>query len=177
MRKLRTREERLVESIEADAAAAYAKLGGPIERVVRHRCTCGEEYLSREEAESCLATECGPRFAVGDVVTAGGFRFGWFDGDERWIAARKPGRGLAGEVFSFFYVVAFVDRGDSVSWGTGRGRHRNRYHLATLAMTNRDGYGGGYTFDEFHITPEKVENPPELPGLAELFGKPAKSLL
>jgi hypothetical protein len=175
MKKLRTREGRLVESIEADAEAAYSKLGGPIERVVRHRCTCGEEYLSREEAESCLATEIPPKFAPGDVVTCGD-RFGWFDGDEAWIATRKPDpRTASGDRLTFFYVVTLVDRGDSVSWGGGK--HRNRYHLATRAMSGESGYAAGYTFDVNHWTPEKVENPPELPGLAELIGIPAKSLL
>ena len=178
MKRRRTREERIAETIEADAAEAFEKIDTRIERVVRYRCTCGEEYLSREEAESCLATERGPSFAVGDVVLAGRFRFGWFDGDERWIAERRIAdrKTASGEEFSFYYVVTHVDRDEAPY---PQLRHRPRYHLATRAMAGRNGYASGYTFDEHHLTPLKVENPPKLPGLAELVaaGEPAKHLL
>lgn len=127
---------------------------------------CKEQYDSEDEAKRCEAIDPGPRLVeVGDIVTAHS-GFGWYDGDSRWI--RNPdvlvnGKRRAtcpngdGNCFSmcctygFFYVVIAIDIHD----------HRVRYHLATRAMNGKQGYRTGYTYNECHIIPKKVKNPPE----------------
>lgn len=134
---------------------------------------CNREYNTMALAEACRDTPFEPTLKVGDIVTAGGDRFGWFDGDKNWIAETNKGRGLDGKTYAFYYVVTLIDHEED--------GHRPRYHLATLAMTEDTGYGSGWTYDIHHLTPRRVENPP-VHLLAEaklkgLIGKPARGLL
>ncbi len=134
---------------------------------------CGAEYPTQAAADECESVPMPtPSVDVGDIVTlrAG---FGWHDGDRRWIANAdhvdpnrkgKPGpftRRICPDgdsncfssccTFMFYYVVTHID------YVTG---HRVRYHVATLAMTGKEGYHQGYTYDAGHCGPSRVANPP-----------------
>ena len=121
-------------------------------------CTwCDKRYPNEDQAEECFNRGFHPTLKVGDIVIAGIDRFGWFDGDEKWIARAIDGVSRTGKLYAFYYVVTEIDGDDSHPWSDG---HRPRYHLLTKAMTGKQGYRGGYTFDKKHLTPRKVDNPP-----------------
>ncbi len=137
-------------------------------RIEQHSCDiCGTVYDTLEEAQKCEAKGLRkPSVQVGDIVfgTAG---FGWYDGDRGWISnpdvpvRQKPCPNGDGNCFSecctyrFYYVVTAIDLDDS---GHLDSLHDRRYHLFTRAMTK--GYRCGYTFDQHHVKPKKVADPP-----------------
>lgn len=137
---------------------------------------CGRQYNQREDALLCESNKPEPTVAVGDIVLcrAG---FGWYGGDKAWISnpehtpCRNPGINCFGTccTYSFYYVVTAIDRHN----------HRVRYHLATLAMSETSGYRYGYTYDQHHCAPEKVENPPAIviEQSKELIGHIARGLI
>lgn len=158
---------------------------------------CHSRYETEEKARACEARGFEPKFEVGDIVLAQA-GFGWFDGDPAWIENfdrigrkrspfDKPRENAdhgncfdACCTYRFFYVVTAVDHSThDYSFDGAPAWHRPRYHLATLAMTGKSGYGIGYTFDEHHKTPRKVENPPDyvVETSKRLLGKKAPTLL
>lgn len=166
----------------------------------RFKCdVCDVEYATLKMATRCeRQPQDKPAFAVGDVVLckAG---FGWYDGDRRWIqnAAKVDPRGIGKPIgitrprarhgncfgscctFQFYYIVTAVDKDPprGLLPETQLVRHRWRYHLFTLAMTN--GHGQGWTFDYHHYTPVRVKSPPAfiVKSGARLLGRKAGHLL
>lgn len=145
-----------------------------VKRIVRYVCTsCRAQYLTRQEAEACAAREETPVCKVGDIVLAGGMRFGWFDGEKSWIARsveprRHEPQPASGRMHEFYYLVTAIEPEG----------HRLRYYLATRAMTGRSGYRAGWTTaDGGHFTPRVVDPRPELPGEAELMNEKPRNLL
>lgn len=111
---------------------------------------CGKVYRTEAEAVVCetrLKDE--PLAKVGDIVIAGGGRFGWFDGDKRWT---RRGKGGIRNDISLLYVVTHMD-------GDSREPHRLRYHLFTKAMKPDSGYHHGHTYNNGHYTPHKIQKP------------------
>ncbi len=156
---------------------------------------CGEGYADINRAIACEATESTePTCGVGDIVLAKG-GFGWFDGDRRWVSNLSVRGEIAGAgdgskvvqiaaaspkcpngngncfsdccTYFFYYVVTHIDKHE----------HRTRYHLMTRAM--QKGYRAGYTYNETHIRPEKVESPSDflLRSSKGLLGGKARHLL
>ena|SRR5690348_10082995 len=139
--------------------------------ITEYQCEiCGRRYPTEMAAKNCERIPFKPQFKTGQIVMF--YReFGWFDGDRKWVekctvAARKEKR------MRFYYVVTYVDRDP-------RYLHRVRYHIATKAMTGRQGYHIGYTFDQGHYTPTVVKNPPKyvVKTSEDLLGEKADSLL
>jgi len=150
-------------------------------KVVRWKCSlCGEEYEEPEDAAECFLQGFNPSVQVGDIVVARA-GFGWFDGDERWISnpkareARNPEHGNCFAnccTYQFYYVVTVIDQ-------DAHDGHRAQYHLFTRAMSGKQGYAGGWTYDEDHWKPVKVMNPPKavVESSKELIGRKATYLL
>lgn len=140
---------------------------------------CEREFDSPEKASACEARGVDkPIVQVGDIVflKAG---YGWYDGDEAWVSNPETrmnmnGTGLSAHAvpapkpcpkresncfsdcctFKFYYVITAIDQDD-------RDPHRTRYHAETLAMTGKQGHRGpGYTYNQHHMTPELVKQPP-----------------
>src|ERR1041384_4433653 len=117
---------------------------------------CRSIYEHRADALACERQGIpGAKLKVGDIILANG-GFGWFDGDKAWISIssqRDPG-------YSFYYVIPAIDldlgRSDTPGY-----RHRTRYHLFTGAMSGKQGYQSGYTYDSGHLTPRLVKKPPK----------------
>lgn len=127
---------------------------------------CGETFDTKGMADAC---EQKPAKAlsvvVGDIVHVGQ-HFGWFDGKPEWVENRarieaKGGkktpcphgdRNCFGDCcnYRFYYVVTAIDHT----------KGRWRYHLWTLAMSGKQGYEQGYTFDESHLTPMRAKKVP-----------------
>lgn len=111
---------------------------------------CGRQYSTEQDAIICETQPPDERLAdVGDVV-AGGKRFGWFDGDKAWVMDPKVKKGY----IAFYYVVTHID-------GHEDNAHRVRYHLFTNAMTGKEGYRSGWTFNSGHYALVKAKGPPE----------------
>lgn len=137
---------------------------------------CEQKFDTAKAALACENREK-PKvaFKVGDIVTVGK-TFGWFDGDPEWIVnkrllgharaeaydkskCRHPGTNCFDTCccYQFYYVVTAIDMDG----------HRTRYHLRTKAMTGKQGYKGGWTYDVHHYTPKRVtRNIPEAVKLA-----------
>jgi hypothetical protein len=144
---------------------------------------CGEKYRTNEEAVACEARGFEPKFKVGQIVTSKQ-GFGWYDGDKSWIVnpdiTLRPEKCPNGNrncfecccTYVFYYVITFID-------GDEREGHKPRYHLRTKAMTGKQGYSEGWTFDEGHYKPMLVRNPPKIvvEQSKELLGKPSGYLL
>ena len=117
---------------------------------------CYEIYDSLEEAMECEAQgREEPIVQVGDFVTthAGDYgRFGWFDGDPEWVTEKTRGLHGPAKVYSLIYVVTAITYGDK--WHP----HLCKYHLATKGMTEKSGYGQGYTFPATHTGITKIES-------------------
>lgn len=144
---------------------------------------CGAEFATENEAILCEQQEFAPKFKAGDIVTVGK-GFGWYDGDKLWVS--NPNIELRPDVcpnrhgncfnecctYQFYYVVTYVDCEQRTS-------HRPRYHLATGAMSGKQGYRYGYTYDWGHIPPKLVANAsPELREAGKtLIGHQASILL
>lgn len=167
--------------------------------ITLYRCGgCHKDYNSQYTAVACCLPPLKPTVGVGDIVVprAG---FGWFDGDPRWISNKHRFRNLQsstggkplspkckryacpegqGNCFGpcctlqFYYVVTVVDRDP-------RDPTRPRHHLYTKAMSGKQGYRHGWTYDEHHCTPVKVPKPPAfvVGDSKDLLGVPAKYLL
>ncbi len=139
-----------------------------VEVITTYRCPfCKETYDTRQEAERCLAKGFKPLFEIGDIVVPQAAadkknphcRYGWFDGDKRWVYKDLPTAGLHGHRgIDFYYVVTHVEaRGSRV----GEGPHEPVYHVVTAAMTGRQGHVGGWTTQQGHIAMAKVDDPPK----------------
>lgn len=149
------------------------------------RCeTCGTDYTDPVAAEACEALGFKPSFEVGQIVTCRS-GFGWYDGMRSWVTNPDAGNGEPCPVgnsncfdecctYSFYYVVTYVDGDQGVGCDMSA-LHRPRYHLATNAM--QTGYRIGYTFDDGHLRPVVVENPPRLRGARKLIGTRASGLV
>lgn len=125
---------------------------------------------------------CEARFVVGDIVVHAGakehHRFGWFDGDGRWIYHRGLGLHDRPNCMSFFYVVTYVGPAREVADWHG---DEPAYHLHTGAMTHDSGYDRGWTVDEGHVRMEKVDPTEVTPFILEdakqFIGRKANKLL
>lgn len=150
--------------------------------ITRYACgVCGKEHDSITEATACEKQKQPKAMAaVGDIVTVGA-GYTWFDGDKRWISnpdVKPQAKHRSRNCFSscctmaFFYVVTAID----IEPGNS---HRRRYHIATNAMSGKQGHTGGYTFDTGHVSLKRVKVPPPfvLADSKKLIGKKAKGLL
>lgn len=118
--------------------------------MIKYICpNCKTIYNNKKNAEKCLNIKVLFNFKIGDIVTCGHFRFGWFDGDSEWIAEKKESKKRY--LYNFYYIITYIENKD----------HRARYHLLTLAMTESSGYRKGYTHDQNHVTPVLIKNPPK----------------
>lgn len=135
---------------------------------------CGQSYPAEYRARECEAEGLETAgFQVGDIVVAGNDRrFGWFDGDSKWLFSDTPGDPSARDhfdrdrAFGFFYVIGSI---------TGEG-HRATFHLFTRAM--KEQYASGTTYLTGHFSMRKVEAPDDVKKEAQEFiGKRAKWLL
>ena len=145
--------------------------------IEKYQCEiCGTIHDLRSDAVAC--EQQGPYDAggveIGDIVfLAAGY--GWFDGDKRWINNPDVTGHIVGHAtqscpngygncfnecctYKFYYVVTAIDQDEGI-WH--RQDHRARIHCATGAMTVKSGHHCGFTFVSTHITPRKIENPPE----------------
>ena len=141
----------------------------------RWRCeVCQGEYETEAEAAACESHPLDtPAVQVGDIVTCGSGS-GWYDGSREWIqnADAVDPRRIGGERplsalyperkcpkghgncfseccnFTFLRAVTLIDHEP--------GDHRARYHVETRAMTGKQGYQLGYTFDD-HRRPTRVK--------------------
>jgi hypothetical protein len=142
-------------------------------RIEDYKCPiCHRIYKSMGDAMDCF--EIGidhPIVEVGDIVFLRS-GFGWFDGDKRWVSNPKvleKHKGVPYEkrhkdrrtncfdsccTFQFYHVVTAIDYDP-------RDSHRTRYHIATKAMKKGNAYRYGFTFNQGHIRPSKVRNPPK----------------
>lgn len=148
-------------------------MGTGVTTITQYRCDfCGCLYKRYQDARDCCERGFHPTVVEGDIVVAGVDRFGWFDGDPKWIAREVEGDSHTGKVFTLYYVVTCVDADE-------RDAHRPRYHLFTKAMTGEQGWESGYTFDEHHVAPRKVEDPPKyvVETSKELLGHKSECLL
>lgn len=108
---------------------------------------CSKIYASQEEGASCeLRGEEKPILFVGDfVVRSAGF--GWFDGDRDWVSnpnvplhqTHKYNCFESCCTYAFYYVITEIDKDPEDG-------HRLRYHLATKAMTGKQGHRVGYDY-------------------------------
>ena len=139
----------------------------------RYSCEiCGSGFDTADAAQACEAQGVdAPVVGVGDIVflRAG---YGWYDGDPAWVSnpgvkpwsrKNKCPNGYSNCfseccTYRFYYVVTAIDTADKHYESPG---HRTRYHVETLAMTGKQGHRGpGYTFNEDHIKPVLVLDPP-----------------
>lgn len=149
-----------------------------IEIITSYRCPlCQSVYGTASEAMGCEAIGFHPRLKVGDIVTEGG-RYGWFNGDERWVYKKVMDKEHLEKypslprhfVHWFFYVVTAV----TIAKENYGPRHAPHYHLVTRAMKTMPylPYGrkkptksrpvSGWTVDETHLYMDLVE-PEEVP--------------
>lgn len=107
---------------------------------------CGSVYKSLRDAQTCANSDefNTHGIKVGDFVTAGGFRFGWYDGSKDWVIKRNCAP-TEGPPFKLIYVVTAITQ-DS---------HKIRFHLVTGAMGN--GYDSGWTSWDGHLRPAKLD--------------------
>jgi hypothetical protein len=154
---------------------------------------CGHEFGDEATAVACEGRGRERAIVkVGDIVVGNRAGFGWFDGDVSWIAnpqVARDGVPVPGSVstkrnpkhgncygacctYQFYYVVTAIDGDESDG-------HRVRYHLATKAMTGKEGYRSGYTFSDGHVRPRIVIDPPGavLDSSDDLIGQKADCLL
>jgi hypothetical protein len=132
--------------------------------ITEYQCEiCEGRFPTGVQAAACERVGFTPLHQVGEIVFAKG-GFGWYDGQENWIS--NPGVSREGECpngnsncfedcccFRFYYVITFIDKDE-------RDGHRPRYHVATMAMTGKQGYRGGYTYDTGHEYIKVIKNPP-----------------
>lgn len=128
---------------------------------------CTQEYNTREEAEECMNSTDKPLARVGDIVETV-YRFGWFDGDEKWVINPEGGRGKD-RLMGLYYVVTHIEL-------IG---HKHKYHLCTNAMTTREGRGYRKIMVLHGHYPIKLIDAPEYvkQGSKKLIGKKADGLL
>ena len=131
---------------------------------------CKQRFETAEGAIACESTGTDRTpCQVGDIVLRGGF--GWYDGDERWIAfrAKDTYRGIKGlYLLTFYYVVTAIDLDN----------HRTRIHVVTKAM--KSGYTEGYTYVSGHVPVEPIKGGvPQfvLDDSKDLIGRKARYLL
>jgi hypothetical protein len=142
--------------------------------ITEYRCpSCNERYSNIKDAEKCLGSDDKPTFKVGDIVEAK-YGFGWHDGDKDWIinpeVDPRAKHGFDKErSWGFYYVITHISMEN----------HRATYHLATKAMTGKNGYRGGRTYSSGHWTPKLIENPPKkiIDGSKSLIGLKFEHLL
>jgi len=117
---------------------------------------CKSKYPFLKDAVECFEQGFKPKFKVGDIVTTvlGDepselyYRHWWIDGDEEWAIVNKDDP----KERALIYVVSYIDK-------YYNNPHRPEYHLATNAMTGKQGYSKGYTYDTGHICIAKVDIP------------------
>jgi hypothetical protein len=125
-----------------------------IEAFSMWRCKhCRTEYRTPEDALICALQPADKlELKIGDFVTAGDYRFGWYDGDKDWVLENPNPTGWGH--FALIYVVTAIGP-------TGeRGRHELKYHLFTKGMT--EDFTCGWTTTRGHYTPKKISPPPNL---------------
>jgi len=148
-------------------------MGEGVTVLTQYRCDiCGRLYKRYQDAMDCHEQGFHPTLLEGDIAIAGINRLGWFDGDPKWVAQEVPGDSGTGKLYTLYFVVTRVD-------GDDRDAHRPRYHLFTKAMTGEQGWQSGWTFNEHHIRPQKVENPPKyvVETSKEVLGRKSEWLL
>ncbi|NYA15728.1 hypothetical protein [Serratia fonticola] len=122
---------------------------------------CNKGYSSYEDALSCYMQV--PAFApvsVGQIVRESSFKYGWFDGDEAWIADRRPAKTPSGQEYRVWFVVTAVNLPDPR-------QSRTPYHewiisLNTLAIGQYHGWTGlrhtAFEIVEDHEIPQAVKD-------------------
>lgn len=157
----------------------------------RFQCEiCDSVYDTIAEAERCEAQGL-PSFSVvvGDIVLVKS-GYGWYDGVPEWVenikrlknSTKGTGRKCPNGdtncfspccTYQFYYVVTHTDRDPADG-------HRFRYHVYTEAMTGKQGYREGWTFDRGHVAPRVVPRaiPEKVREMARLLiGQKASHLL
>lgn len=113
---------------------------------------CGNEYEEKQQAINCMNRSDEPIVNVGDIVELK-YGFGWFDGDKRWVI--NPDVDMSKHGFGsdcsmgFYYVVTHIDQEN----------HRARYHVATKAMTGKQGHRRWFTYNTGHYRPKLIDAP------------------
>ena len=141
--------------------------------IERFQCEiCDEKYENEALAKACETQPDPPRIAeVGEFVIVHR-TYGWFDGDEAWLASRKrTERGSAsGEDFLFYYVVTKITMDKKLF---EKGAHRWVYHLWTGAMSSQS--VSGWNSTDGHYGMEKAS--PDLAYPEDLIGRSFEELL
>jgi len=120
--------------------------------ITEYQCEiCGHRYPTETGAKNCERLPFKPQFNIGQIVSISK-EFGWFDGDRKWVEKFTAAL-YAAKKLRFYYVITYIDRDP-------QNLHRVRYHIATKAMSGKQGYRIGCTFDRGHLTPTVVKNPP-----------------
>ncbi len=133
---------------------------------------CDEKYDSEKKAKACELRAPPPCVAeVGEFVIVNR-TYGWFDGDEAWIAERKKtNRGSSsGEDFLFYYLITKITMDKKP---LRRGVHRWIYHLWTGAISSQSVSGWNPGEGHFGMTPAS----PDLPIPEGVIGKSFEELI
>jgi hypothetical protein len=96
--------------------------------------------MHRTEAGARLCAESTPEpvAKVGDVILMYP-RYGWFDGDKRWVEKNTGVDHNGMPLLAFWYVITAIDHEE----------HRVRYHVDSRAIKSQR--VGGYTFTDGHL--------------------------
>lgn len=111
---------------------------------------CQKVYVTPDEASQCEGQgQEEALFKIGDIVLINK-GFGWFDGVKNWVVG-SPERQIY--PMNFYYVVTAIDTKPG-------NQHDIAYHLATLAMSGKQGHRDGWT-SKHHYMPVPAHNVPE----------------
>ena len=148
---------------------------GTVSSHIRYRCSvCQSMYETQGAAEACAAQgirgmDTGHALEVGDVVV-GYPRYGWFDGDPKWVV--NPDKGhiaqfdelankfKGSQMHSFYYVVTHIGL-DPGSFNRAYNGHRLQYWVKTKAMSGTQGYVVGYTTSTHSLMYKPEKEPPK----------------
>lgn len=130
---------------------------------------CEARYTTRKEAVECSGTDEVPTFKVGQIVCID-IRYGWFDGDEKWLV--KNGKDDGRQMYAAYFVVTAVDYNRTCN------AHRCRYHVKTLGIKNGNPTGSiGYTTSTHYPLQRVPQNPVLVAEGAKFIGETTDHLL